>query len=521
MENYNACEWLLDRNLRHGRAAQTAIRCQGRSVTYGELMGEVQRVQLALADAGVAAGERVLIVLNDDPVFTAWFLGCLRSGVVPVPVSTMLLGADLAAIAADCLAQLVVVSAAYADHIEAIATDTPAVKLVVVHGETDAGTAGRVSGVPVRSWSSFPTASAEMPVAGTAWDTPGFWLYSSGTTGSPKGVIHKHGDLQATYDTYATHVLRVTDGDRFLSVAKMFFAFGLGNSLTFPFGAGGTAILEPSRPTPPAFAALVAAEQPTLFFAAPGFVAGLLDAGVTAEQFASVRATVTAGESLPAPLQQRFSERCGHPVLDGIGTTEATHIFLSNTLDEQYPGSSGRVVPGYAARLLDDEGNEVLVVDTPGYLQVQGPSVMAGYWNRPEVTAHALADGWLRTGDVYVRDGADHWTFLGRNNDMIKAGGIWVSPAEVESALIAHPDVLEAAVVGARNADGLEETVAFVVPRTGHTIDVAAIDAHCRTLIAAFKRPKRLVVVDALPKTATGKIQRFALRDELAAEASR
>ncbi len=521
MGNYNAGGWLLDRNLRDGRGAQPAIRCQGRTVTYGEVMGDVQRVQLALADNGVGAGERVLIVLNDDPVFVAWFIGCLRSGVVPVPVSTMLLGSDLAAIATDCAAQVAVVSADYSDRIDAVVTGAPTVRLVIVHGSADPGGVDHASTVPVRTWSSFPATSTEMPVAETTWDTPGFWLYSSGTTGLPKGVIHKHGDLQATFDTYATQVLQVTEHDRFLSVAKMFFAYGLGNSITFPFGAGAMVILEPSRSAPPMFAELVAAEQPTLFFAAPGFVAGLLDIGVTAVQFASVRATVTAGESLPAPLQQRFSERCGHPVLDGIGTTEATHIFLSNTLDEQHPGSSGRVVPGYTARLIDDDDNIVTATGTTGYLQVQGPSVMAGYWNRPEASAHALADGWLRTGDVYVRDDADHWTFLGRNNDMIKAGGIWVSPAEVESALIAHPDVLEAAVVGARNADGLEETVAFVVPRSGHVIDSASIDAHCRTLIAAFKRPKRLVVVDMLPKTATGKIQRFALRDVLAAEASR
>ena len=508
MGAYNAGDWLLDRNLRNDRSAQTAIRCQGIDHSYLDVMDEVQRVQAALVTMGVAQGDRVLMVLNDDPVFVAWFIGCLRSGVVPVPVSTMLLATDLAALASDCGAVLLVISDEYADRVATIRTGVSTLLSVIVHGDALVGTT---------AWSSFPPATEEMSVADTTWDSPGFWLYSSGTTGLPKGVIHKHGDLQASFDTYAVNVLQVTPQDRFLSVAKLFFAYGLGNSLTFPFGAGATVILEPRRSTPPIHIELVTTEKPTLFFAAPGFVAALLDNGITAEQFVSVRATVTAGESLPASLQERFSERCGHPVLDGIGTTEATHIFVSNTLHEQHPGSSGWVVPGYVAKLIDDEGHLVTAPNTPGYLHVQGPSIMTGYWRRDEATAAALADGWLRTGDVYVRDSDDRWTFLGRNNDMIKAGGIWVSPAEVEAALISHPDVLEAAVVGSRNADGLEEAVAFVVPRSGCTIDPAAIDAHCRSLIAAFKRPKQLFVVSELPKTATGKIQRFALRDQLRA----
>ncbi len=509
---YNAGEWLLDRNLRNGRGAHVAVRCNGVGHTYADVMTEVQRVQSALSRASIAEGERVLMVLNDSPVFVAWFIGCLRSGVVPVPVSTMLLGGDVAALAADCAARLLVISGDYADRIPTIVAGASSITAVIVDGDAEIDVS-----VPTHLWSSLPSAADEAAVAATFWDTPAFWLYSSGTTGLPKGVIHNHGHLQSTFDTYATNVLRVNADDRFLSVAKLFFAFGLGNSLTFPFGAGATAILEPTRPTPTAFAELVARERPTLFFAAPGFVAGLLDAGVTAEQFATVRATVTAGEALPASLQQRLSERCGHPVLDGIGTTEALHIFISNTLDEQHPGSSGQVVPGYSAKLLDDDGNVVTAPDTPGYLHVQGPTVMSGYWNRAEVTAATLVDGWLRTGDVYIRDAHDRYVFLGRNNDMIKAGGIWVSPAEVEAALISHPDVLEAAVVGSHNAQGLEETVAFVVPATGCTIDPVELEAHCRLLIAAFKRPRRLFIVSELPKTATGKIQRFALRDRLAA----
>ena len=510
---YNAGEWLLDRNLRNGRGTHIAVRCNGVGYTYADLMTEVQRVQSALTGASIVEGDRVLMVLNDSPVFIAWFIGCLRSGVVPVPVSTMLLGADVAALASDCDARLLVISSDYADRIPTIVAGAASMSSVIVDGDLEIDVS-----LPTHLWSSFPRAATEIAVAPTFKDTPAFWLYSSGTTGLPKGVIHNHGHLQSTFDTYAAKILRVNADDRFLSVAKLFFAFGLGNSLTFPFGAGATVILEPGRPTPAAFADLVVGEKPTLLFSSPGFVAGLLDAGVTAEQFASVRATVTAGESLPASLQQRLTERCGHPVLDGLGSTEALHIFISNTLDEQHPGSSGRVVPGYSAKLLDDDGNLVTMPDTPGYLHVQGPSVMSGYWNRADVTAATLVDGWLRTGDVYVRDADDHWTFLGRNSDMIKAGGIWVSPAEVEAALISHPDVLEAAVVGSHNSEGLEQTVAFVVPAAGCTIDPAAIDAHCRSLIAAFKRPKQLFVVNELPKTATGKIQRFALRDQLAAD---
>jgi acyl-coenzyme A synthetase/AMP-(fatty) acid ligase len=281
---------------------------------------------------------------------------------------------------------------------------------------------------------------------------------------------------------------------------------------------GGTAILEPARPTPAGMIDLLRTERPTLFFATPGFVAALLDTDAPVDAFASVRATVTAGESLPPDLQRRFSDRFGHPVLDGIGTTEALHIFLSNTLDEQRPGTSGWPVPGYEATLRDDAGSEVTAPDTPGYLHVRGPSVASGYWQRPEATAAAfLPDGWLRTGDVYTRDDAGAWTFLGRNNDMIKAGGIWVSPAEVEAVLIEHADVLEVAVVGARDASGLETVVAFVVPRAGREIDEAAIEAHCRSRMAVFKRPRRIVVVDHLPRTATGKVRRFALREQLAA----
>ncbi|NNE12645.1 MAG: benzoate-CoA ligase family protein, partial [Ilumatobacter sp.] len=443
-----------------------------------------------------------------------------RSGVVPVPLSTMLTADELGPIVADCGAAALVVSARHSAKVDEVAAVASELRHAVVLGSIaaigDRAGSGANRSVEVHGWDEFDDRS-ETAVASTSTDSPAFWLYSSGTTGVPKGGMHVHGSPRATAATYAAEVLQVGPNDRFLSVAKLFFAYGLGNSLTFPFSVGATAVLHPDPPTPPAFLELIAAERPTLFFSSPGFCAALLDTEPDPSIFASIRATATAGESLPGPVQTRFADLTGSPVLDGIGSTELLHIFISNTLAEQTPGSSGRMVPGYEAELRDDAGGSVTAPDTPGYLHVRGPSSAVGYHARPDATAAAFGgDGWVRTGDVYVRSADDTWTFLGRNNDMIKAGGIWVSPAEVESALIEHADVLEVAVIGARNDDGLEEVVAFVVPATGRTPDAAELERHCRDRMAAFKRPRRIIVVDSLPKTATGKIRRFALREQLA-----
>jgi benzoate-CoA ligase family protein len=323
--------------------------------------------------------------------------------------------------------------------------------------------------------------------------------------------MHRHVDLRLTAEGYARDVLQLTPEDRCFSVAPMFHAYGLGNSLTFPLSVGATAVLEPTRPpTPARVLEVLGRERPTLFFGVPTFYAALLAAELPADCFGSVRLAVSAGEALPGDLYCRFLERFGVEILDGIGSTELTHIYLSNRPGEARPGTSGYPVSGYRVRLEDDEGNDV-GAERPGQLCVAGASLASGYWCRTDATRERFCGEWFRTGDMYTRSEDGFYTYLGRVDDMLKVGGEWVSPAEVEGVLVEHPDVLEAAVVGV-SRDGLVKPVACVVATRDHVLDVAELLEFCRIRLAGFKRPREVLVVDELPKTATGKIQRTKVR---------
>jgi benzoate-CoA ligase len=504
---YNAAAWLVDRHVDAGVGHRLAVVGGGERWSYDELLAQVWRVQNALAALGVHRSERVALVMDDTPATLAWLLGALRSGVVPVPLSTMATGADLGALVADGVAAAVVVSAGYADRLPAVRAAAPDLRHAVV-------VEGPVGGDPdVVAWGDLDD-RGEAPVAATTADSPGLWLASSGTTGEPKLVMHRQAALQATAEGMGA-VLGIRPDDRFLAVSKLFFAYGLGTSLTFPLAAGATSILCAAPTSVDVFAPLLAAERPTVVALVPGLVAALLDADLPADAFASVRVATSAGEVLPADLHRRFTERHRVTLLDGIGATEALNTFLSNRPGAERPGTSGVPVGGYEVRLADDAGNPVDVPDTPALLHVKGPSLADGYWSRHPETQAAFQGEWLRTGDIYERSADGYWTARGRASDLIKAGGIWVSPLEVEGVLVEHPDVSEAAVVGVRDERGLESVVAVVVPRPGRTVDAASIEAHCRARMSAFKRPRRIVVAESLPKTATGKVRRFLLRETL------
>jgi benzoate-CoA ligase family protein len=523
-ETFNACAYLIDRQVEAGRGEHVAVTGPGGTWSYAQLAAEVRAAAAGLRATGLRPEERIVLFSADRVEMLACFLAALRIGAVPVPVSTMYNDRELAELLTDSRARVLLCSPEFAETARAatlttglqfadvirstcdtplIATDRDSLRMSsAVGGWGELLEAGRGGdGSVYRSWA----------------ESPAFWLYTSGTTGTPKAAMHRHGSIRFVAESYGAQVLGIRPEDRCFSVAKLFFAYGLGNSALFPLSVGATTILEPARPTPQSVAEAVRVHQPTLFFGVPTFYAALLAADLPTDTFASVRLAASAGEPLPAELQRRFTERFGVEIVDGIGSTEALHIFLSNRPGGVRPGTTGTAVPGYDLRLVDDDGAEV-PAGTPGHLQVRGGSLCTGYWCRTETTRADFVGDWMRTGDTYVVDPDGNYVCLGRSNDMIKAGGIWVSTGEVEACLLRQPGVAQAAVVAVPDSDGLDKPVACVVPAAGATIDPDALIAACRESLAAFKRPRHVLVVDSLPTTATGKVRRFQVR-ELAAQA--
>jgi benzoate-CoA ligase len=510
-EPFNAAAYLTERRVAAGDGDRVAVRHPRGTLTYAELTAEVRRLAAGLTAVGVRPEERVVLCMVDDVELFTGILAAMYMGAVAVPCSTMLTGPELAQLVVDSRARVMLGSQDFAATISTAAAAAADLRHVVLTGEA----AVTAPDVGTLSWRELLAAAAQEPVERpyATWDeSPALWLYTSGTTGRPKGAMHRHTDIRYVAETYGTQVLGVGPDDICLSVAKLFFAYGIGNSMFFPLAVGATAVLEPSRPNPTLYAERIREHGVTLFFGGPSFWGPLLAAGLPRETFATVRNGISAGEALPARMYHGVREQYGFEILDGIGSTEALHIFISNVAGKVVPGSSGYPVPGYRVELRREDGSVVQGSGEPGMLYVAGESICTGYWCRTAVNRMVFQGEWMRTGDQYVRNDDGSFTCLGRADDVLKVGGIWVSPTEVETRLLEHPDLAEAVVVGVPDEDGLDKPVAYVVPRPGRTVDPDEVVAFCRAGLASFKRPRLVVEVAELPKTATGKIQRYRLR---------
>jgi len=507
---FNFAEHLFALN--RGRAERTAYIDDRGTLSYGQLEDRARRLAAALKAAGIRREERVLLLMLDGNDWPVSFLGSLYAGVVPVAVNTLLTPDDYAYMLDHSRAQAVLVSGALLPVLqEAMAKGPNPVRTLFVSQPTGALPAG------ARNFDSAIAATA--PLAAPAATTPqdhAFWLYSSGSTGKPKGTVHTHGNPWWTAELYGKPVLGLTEDDVCFSAAKMYFAYGLGNALTFPLSVGATVLLMAERPTPDATFKRWTGQtglKPTVFFGAPtGFAGMLASPRLPAREAVALRMCSSAGEALPGEIAQRFKAHFGCEIVDGIGSTEMLHIFISNRPGDIRYGTTGKPVEGYEIELRGEDGQPVAVGEV-GDLYIKGPSTATMYWGNPEKSAETFRDGWTKSGDKYSRDADGYYTYAGRSDDMLKVSGIYVSPFEVEATLMQHPAVLEAAVIGKEDADGLTKTKAYVVRKDGQAVGEDELKAFVKERLAPYKYPRFIEFVEELPKTATGKIQRFRLRE--------
>ena len=509
MTNGNAAVYFVDRHVDEGRGNKTVFReADGakRSLTYAQLKDQAGQFAGALTRAGVRREERVALIVRDQLEFPVAFFGAMKSGAVPVPFNTLLAAPVYDAILNDSRASILVVSAALWDTVKPAIEGNTYLRQVVVIGDAPEGTT---------SFDDFIDGADVLDTIEAHDDELAFWLYSSGSTGTPKGVRHIHSSMKATADTFGAQVLGIREDDVIFSAAKFFFAYGLGNAVSFPMSVGATTIIFSGRPTPDAMFDIMANEKPTLFCGVPTLFAALV-----AEQEKrggspdhSIRLCTSAGEALPRDIGGRWEQLWGCQIVDGVGSTEMLHIFLSNAPGDIVYGTSGKAVPGYEVRLVDEHDEDVPDGEV-GELLVRGPSSADGYWNQRNKSQSTFQGHWTRTGDKYTRDESGRFVYSGRTDDMFKVSGIWVSPFEVEQALIEFPGVLEAAVVSKADEKGLIKPAAFVVMKEGaEAPSMDALKDFVKEKIGMWKYPRWVTFVDELPKTATGKIQRFKLRD--------
>ncbi len=524
--DYNFAADILTRNLDAGRSAKIAFVDPRKSLTYGKLARRADCFGRMLRARGIRREDRILLCMLDTVDWPVAFLGAIKFGAVPIPVNTLMTKDDYHFMLADSGAKMLVVSDALLPKFTEVVSECPDLEHVVVSGDNGHGYR-RLRDLLKHEMQSIrfdcnrARARQQPPershTATTRPDDMCFWLYTSGSTGKPKAAVHTHADLKFTDELYGKPYLGIGEDDVCYSVAKLFFAYGLGNALTFPMSAGATTVLLPDRPTPELVADILKQHQVTVFYAVPTFYAAFL-ASATAPQQSEVklRRCVSAGEALPSDVGRRFAERYGIDILDGLGSTEMLHIFISNRAGDVKYGTTGKPVPGYDVRLIDDNGN-VAARGEMGELQVRGPTSAVMYWNNREQSRATFLGEWTRSGDKYVEDEHGYFVYCGRRDDMLKVGGIYVSPFEVEGVLQSHPDVLEAAVVGWPDDDKLIKPKAFVVLKSPDKACDAlklALQDYCREKLAPFKYPRWLDFRTELPKTATGKIQRFKLRAE-------
>jgi benzoate-CoA ligase len=513
-DHFNVVAPLVDAHLAQGRGPKAAIRCGEETVTYRDLFERVNRVGNALRTLGVRLEERVAILMPDSPGCVYAFFGAMKIGAVPIPMNTNLLPKDYEYLLNDSRARVLIVHASLLGKVAEVRARLRYLEHLAVAGEVTTGT--------LSFEQLMAAASPELEPADTSKDDAAFWLYSSGTTGFPKGAVHLHHDMIVEADLYAKAAIGLVESDVSFSIAKLFFAYGLGNGLYFPLRTGGTTVLLPERPLPDTVFGVLERYQPTVFYGVPTAYAALLN---TAERsgrtsLGRVRMCVSAGEPLPKPIYEKWLKRFGVEILDGIGSTEILHIFISNRPGRVKPGSTGEVVPGYEARIVSEHGQDLPLGET-GTLWIKGDSIAAGYWNKHEATRKTFLGEWINTHDKFRVDADGYYWYAGRTDDMMKVSGLAVWPADVEAILLEHPAVLESGVAGVPDAEGLIKPWAYVVLKKGHEPSdelARELQAFVKARAEPHKYPRTIKFVEDLPKTATGKIQRYKLRETGAAE---